>query len=111
MKVFDLILFLKILYSTNRQSYDDSDADDYYDYDDHEDFGYCYDSDDGSTIYCFFKTNKRPTDWNMPQKYYYIKKLNWFDKRKIVAFLILYRTSKSTDFEKIVDVIVHLSKG
>lgn len=56
MKVFDLILFLKILYSTNRQSYmyDDSDVDDYYDYDDHEDFGYCYDSDDGSTIYCFF---------------------------------------------------------
>lgn len=49
-----LILFLKILYSTNRQSYDDSDVDDYYDYDDHEDFGYCYDSDDGSTIYCFF---------------------------------------------------------
>lgn len=32
MKVFDLILFLKILYSTNRQSYDDSDVDDYYDY-------------------------------------------------------------------------------
>lgn len=59
MKVFDLILFLKILYSTNRQSYDDSDVDyyddsDYYDYDDHEDFGYCYDSDDGSTIYRFF---------------------------------------------------------
>lgn len=51
--------FLKILYSTNRQSYDDSDVDyyddsDYYDYDDHEDFGYCYDSDEGSTIYCFF---------------------------------------------------------
>lgn len=40
--------FLKILYSTNRQSYDESDVDyyvdsDYYDYDDHEDFGYCYD--------------------------------------------------------------------
>lgn len=58
MKVFDLILFLKILYSTNRQSYDDSDVDDYYDYDDHEDFGYCYDSDDGSTIYCFFRQTK-----------------------------------------------------
>lgn len=51
--------FLKILYSTNRQSYDESDVDyyvdsDYYDYDDHENFGYCYDSDEGSTIYCFF---------------------------------------------------------
>lgn len=46
------ILFLKILCSTNnRQSCDDSDEDfyvdsDYYDYDDHEDFGYCYMYDD-----------------------------------------------------------------
>lgn len=44
--------FLKILCSTNnRQSCDDSDEDfyvdsDYYDYDDHEDFGYCYMYDD-----------------------------------------------------------------
>lgn len=45
----------------------------------------------------------------MPQKYYYIK--NSTDSWKIVAFLILYRTSKRNDFEKIVDVKVHLSKG
>lgn len=47
-----LYFFLKILCSTNnRQSCDDSDEDfyvdsDYYDYDDHEDFGYCYMYDD-----------------------------------------------------------------